>query len=273
MTHGAFCDALAEENNKVNQELINNDGSNIQAQMPELMSSMPMNMTTNTSLNGASNFNNSDHKNQLKSLSQDPVLSMPMNMTGGMFSTSSGTLFGGPRTSSSSSLQLSSNSSSGAFHHLLESKKGCQIFGSAHMSATALLQKAAQIGATGSNSTINSPMIHKSFAGSMVGHDHQHSSSSRPPYTSVIQQHSTAYDYLKRLVHDTECIGLPKEYEKVHQRYFCGLCWYLYGLCWYFVDCVGICIDCVDIFVDCVGIYMGLCWYFVDCVGACVAQY
>ncbi|XP_041020564.1 zinc finger protein GAI-ASSOCIATED FACTOR 1-like [Juglans microcarpa x Juglans regia] len=212
ITHRAFCDALAEENNKVNQELINNNGSNIQAQMPELMSTMPMNMTTNTSINEASNFNNSDHKNQLKSLSKDPVLSMPsfkpMNMTGGMFSTSSGTLFGGPRTSSSSSLQLSSNSSTGAFHHLLESKKGCQIFGSAHMSATALLQKAAQIGATASSSTINSPMMHKSFAGSMAGHDHQHSSSIRPPYTSAIQQHSTAYDHFQSEPDQANLVGM-----------------------------------------------------------------
>ncbi|KAG2693487.1 hypothetical protein I3843_08G095500 [Carya illinoinensis] len=201
ITHRAFCDALAEEKNKVNQELINNNGSNIQAQMPEIMSSMPRNMTTKISINGASNFNNSDPKNQLKSLSQDPGLSMPsfkpMNMTGGIFSTSSSTLCDGPRTSSSSSLQFSSNNSSRALHPLLESKRGGQIFGSTHMSATALLQKATQIG-TASSSTINSPMIHmKSFAGSMAGHDHQHSSSIRPPYTSVIQQHSTTYDHFQ----------------------------------------------------------------------------
>ncbi|KAH7517104.1 hypothetical protein FEM48_Zijuj09G0027000 [Ziziphus jujuba var. spinosa] len=196
ITHRAFCDALAEENNKVNQGLMSNMGSNLQNQMPDLIPSMPITTTTtpNTSINANnSEFNNYDPKNPLKSLPQElvPMPFKSMNMTGGMFSSSSGSLFGGPRgiSSSSSSLQLSSNGSSG-FNYLQDGKNGCQLAGSAHMSATALLQKAAQMGATASNSTINSPMMQKSFVSSMAGPDHQ----IRQPYTTspTTQQHNTS---------------------------------------------------------------------------------
>ncbi|KAF4364510.1 hypothetical protein F8388_007087 [Cannabis sativa] len=177
ITHRAFCDALAEENNKVNQGLMNNNNMNMgpnllsqQTQMPDLMPSMPL--TTNTSINGLSDF---------KSIPQE-LIPMPYNKPmnnmapGGMFSTSSGPLFGSPRgisTSSASSLQLSSNSSSG-FNYLQDNKNASGPIlaaGSAHMSATALLQKAAQMGATASSSSINSPMIQKSFSStsSMAG--------------------------------------------------------------------------------------------------------
>ncbi|KAL5791752.1 hypothetical protein ACOSP7_000346 [Xanthoceras sorbifolium] len=199
ITHRAFCDALAEENNKVNQGIMNNMGSNIQNQMPELMSPpMPLNTGSNTSI-GMSDFNNFDPKNPLNSLPQElvpmPFKSMTMAGGGGMFSSSSGTLFGGPRStisSSSSSLQLSSNSSSG-FNYLQDSKTGCQISGTAHMSATALLQKAAQMGATASNS-INSPMMQKNFATSIAGPEQL--SPIKPPSYGPIQQHhnNTPYD-------------------------------------------------------------------------------
>lgn len=209
ISHRAFCDALAEENmNKVNQGLLNNIGSNFQTQMPELMSSMPMTTTTIKTSIGTSEFDNLDFENPLK-LHQEPVTVAfkPVNMTGGMFSiTSSGTFFGGPRTSSSSSLQLSSNSSSG-FNYHQDSKKGSQISGfHAHMSATALLQKAAQMGATASNS-ITSPMMQKSFVSSMAGPDQL--SPIRTPYT--IQQHNTSYDHFQPQPDQSTMVGMNGE--------------------------------------------------------------
>ncbi|CAK7348265.1 unnamed protein product [Dovyalis caffra] len=204
ITHRAFCDALAEENNKVNQGVMANMGSNLQNQMPELMSSMPLSTNTSTSI-GMPDFNSFDPKNPLKSLPQElvPIPFKSMNMAGGMFSSSSGTLFGSPRSvSSTSSLQLSSNGSSG-LHYLQDNKNGCQISASAHMSATALLQKAAQMGATASNS-INSPMMQKSFASSMAG-PHDQLTSTRPP-TYGIQQHNTSYDHFPPQASDQTCM-------------------------------------------------------------------
>lgn len=155
ITHRAFCDALSEENNKVNQQVLSsNMGGNLQGQVPEIISPVPMN---NTSLD-LSEFNQpKDTKNPTL---PHELMSRPLNMTGGMFSSSSGSLFATPRSipSSSSTLQLSDNI-----------KNGQQLISgaSASMSATALLQKAAQMGATTCGTSMNSPMMQKSFVTTM----------------------------------------------------------------------------------------------------------
>lgn len=164
ITHRAFCDALAEENNKVNQGL---SSSTLQTQTTsEFIPSIPPN-------------NSIDMSSEFKSLPHD-LIPMPFKSIN-MFSTSSGTLFGAHKSissSSSSSLQLSSNTSSSGLNN------GPQITGSAHMSATALLQKAAQMGATASNNTINSPMMQKSFG----------SSSMAGPTYGAMQYHHDPYE-------------------------------------------------------------------------------
>uniref|UniRef100_A0A5B7BYC4 Putative C2H2 and C2HC zinc fingers superfamily protein isoform 1 n=1 Tax=Davidia involucrata TaxID=16924 RepID=A0A5B7BYC4_DAVIN len=168
ITHRAFCDALAEENNKANQGLLANMGSNIQVQGQELMPTIPVNNNPNISAVTISEFSHPETKNALNSL---PHKLMPRSMLSS--STSSTSLFSCPRNISSAStscLQLSANSSSPGFelgfstsdidHH--EHKDSHHQLGgsSAHMSATALLQKAAQMGATASTN-MNSPMMQK----------------------------------------------------------------------------------------------------------------
>ncbi|KAF8401508.1 hypothetical protein HHK36_012448 [Tetracentron sinense] len=209
ITHRAFCDALAEENNKVNHGLMPNMGGNLQGQVSELMSPMPVNNNVTTTI-GISEFSHSDTKNPLRSLPHE-LMPMPLkalNMAGGMFSSNSGTLFGGPRSnissSSSSCLQLSANSSS-SFDGLHDSKNGRQLVGSAHMSATALLQKAAQMGATAS-SNINSPMMQKSFVTGMAGPDQL--SGMRPSPFGGMQQPNSSYDHIQSQTEQSQLVGM-----------------------------------------------------------------
>ncbi|XP_047170802.1 zinc finger protein GAI-ASSOCIATED FACTOR 1-like [Vigna umbellata] len=187
ITHRAFCDALTEENNRVNPSLTSGTGMtpSLQNELQELMATMPLSTSSN---NAVPEFNNSyeSSNSPLKSLSQEHLVPMPfksMSMRGCMSSTTSGTLFGGPKNMSlplSSTLQLSSNNSH-TFNYFQDSKNSAA---SAHMSATALLQKAAQMGAAASNNTINSSptMMQKSFVSGIIGPHPNHSPSSYDPF-------------------------------------------------------------------------------------------
>ncbi|KAK6911565.1 Zinc finger C2H2-type [Dillenia turbinata] len=169
ITHRAFCDALAEENNKESQGLLANLGANFQDQVSNLIPSMPLN---NTSIH-IPELSRVDSKIPSKSPQHD-LMPMPpknLNMGGGnMFSSSTGSLFGSPRSMSSSTscLQLSANFPSNLDG--LDDAKNLseQQGGTANMSATALLQKAAQMGATASSVGMNSSVIQKSFLTSMA---------------------------------------------------------------------------------------------------------
>ncbi|KAF2316910.1 hypothetical protein GH714_042251 [Hevea brasiliensis] len=160
ITHRAFCDALTEENNKANQGLAPNMERNLHGQVPNLIS-MPINNNQDQSTI-ISNFNNIDAKIPLPLPHE--LMPMPPKPSGTIFSSSTTSLFGGARSMSncSSSLQLSANSST-IFEGI-----GHLSAGSASMSATALLQKAAQMGATASSADLNCPVTHKSFVTSMT---------------------------------------------------------------------------------------------------------
>ncbi|XAR52614.1 hypothetical protein NMG60_11020768 [Bertholletia excelsa] len=139
ITHRAFCDALAEENNKlVNQGLRPKIEGNV---VPELiMPNAATNTTTTTSSIAAPEFSPLLATENLHSLrSHMSVPPKSLDMAGSMFS--------------SDTLHLNTPTSLG---------------GAAHMSATALLQKAAQMGATASTNMNSSPLINqRSFMASM----------------------------------------------------------------------------------------------------------
>lgn len=186
ITHRAFCDALTEENNKANQGLMPNMGSSMHGQVSNFMSSMPINTPT-----AMSDLNHTDLKNHPHDLM--PVPLKPMSM----FSNSSaGSLYNGIRSMSSTSscLQLNSNNSS-SFDGLHDSNTNRQIAGSAHMSATALLQKAAQMGATAS-SNINSPMMQKNYNSNTASPDHI---SDMRPYggMNAMPQNNNSYENMQ----------------------------------------------------------------------------
>ncbi|XP_021898936.1 protein indeterminate-domain 2-like isoform X2 [Carica papaya] len=147
ITHRAFCDALAEENNKVNQGLLMAANNNIAQAANQVIPEL--NPTQSAKM--ASGFSHQETKNNNA-------------LTMAMFSSSSTSLFGNARslipTSSSSSncLQLNGINSSSIFEGINCNNNGglrgdLQLSGSASMSATALLQKAAQMGATSSGNT------------------------------------------------------------------------------------------------------------------------
>ncbi|XP_038876751.1 zinc finger protein GAI-ASSOCIATED FACTOR 1-like [Benincasa hispida] len=163
ITHRAFCNALTEENNKLKQGTLNNNNNNIE---PISIISSPKLPHFGTSIIPEL-FNPYDKKNPFKSLPQELNNSTPpfpapaTGAPGGLF-------MAGPRSSNNSSsfssLKLSSTTSS-RFSCLYDSKNSClQDSGLATTalvtSATALLQKAAQIGATTSSvGVLKSPLL------------------------------------------------------------------------------------------------------------------
>ncbi|KAJ0988713.1 hypothetical protein J5N97_007069 [Dioscorea zingiberensis] len=149
VTHRAFCDALAEENYRTNHGLASMVGS-LQSQTQDLCShSMPS--LHSSSIDTMMNSTSSDH-----SLSLNPLM------------TNSSEMIFNPSAGRTSGLQLggmnmmSSGTGSGSLR---------MSIGSSYMSATALLQKAAEMGAKVSDDSI-SPILLRGFTG--------YSSTSRP---------------------------------------------------------------------------------------------
>lgn len=144
VTHRAFCDALTEENYKVNHNLAAATGGMLQNQAQELFtSSMPSSdsAASYTNTNTMMNLSISTHDNMDSSL-------RPLSLSsaaGVMISTNLDPLLNPriPRTNNVSSMVL---------------------VNSAFTSATALLQKAAEMGAKISDSTI-APILLKGFSG------------------------------------------------------------------------------------------------------------
>ncbi|KAJ7973353.1 protein indeterminate-domain 2-like [Quillaja saponaria] len=140
ITHRAFCDALTEENNKAAYQ---GQMPKIGQQVSDLNSSIPMSTNANPPIVVASEFNHYDSKTPL-SLPQE-LMPMPAKP---LTNVAAGTLFTRNLSSSntynpsSPSLQLNSNSST------IFEGNGHPLAGSTLVSATALLQKAAQMGPT-----------------------------------------------------------------------------------------------------------------------------
>lgn len=164
ITHRAFCDALSDENNKARTFLPTME-PNLQGQVSDLISSpIPIN-NNNINPRISSGFNQTDAKSPVLLSLPQQVLAPPFpkkpinNMSAGS------TLFSNPR---------SNNIFEGNGGH------GGLFAGSALMSATALLQKAAQMGATASAGGINCPLMQNnnfvtSLAPPSFGVDHHQS--------------------------------------------------------------------------------------------------
>ncbi|XP_073099145.1 uncharacterized protein [Elaeis guineensis] len=139
VTHRAFCDALTEENYRINHGLAAMVGS-LHSQAQDMLSHSMPSLTTDTITNPSNSDQNSN--NPLRSLSLNPLIPGSSDM---LFNQSS---------AHTSCLQLSGSGSSS--HHM--------PMGSSFMSATALLQKAAEMGAKVSDDSI-SPILLRGFTG------------------------------------------------------------------------------------------------------------
>ncbi|XP_068647215.1 zinc finger protein GAI-ASSOCIATED FACTOR 1-like [Aristolochia californica] len=155
ITHRAFCDALAEENYKMQQGLPSNGGT-IQNQSQQLL---PIAIPTSSPSSNTSTVMNLSVSSQNMSTH---LRSSFMNPPGIVFSGSLDLPLDSI-ASQTSSLHHSGTDSS-TFSSLSGSKNTHMAMGSAFMSATALLQKAAEMGAMVSDNSI-SPVLLKGFAG------------------------------------------------------------------------------------------------------------
>ncbi|XP_057735223.1 zinc finger protein GAI-ASSOCIATED FACTOR 1-like [Arachis stenosperma] len=158
ITHRAFCDALAEENNNNKNEgsLFPNIPSNLQSQpqIPNLLlPSLPI-TTTPTTLSSSSSL----------PLHHDLIIPKP-SFNNIPFPRNPNTTTTTTTTTSHPSLQLTSTIFDDNALHLTASSSSLS---SPHMSATALLQKAAQMGATVSSSNNNMVVENSNKGGGYV---------------------------------------------------------------------------------------------------------
>ncbi|KAG9447326.1 hypothetical protein H6P81_013454 [Aristolochia fimbriata] len=163
ITHRAFCDALAEENYKVQQGLPSNGGLMIQSQevllSPNAIPTSSASSNTSTVMKLSVNTSqNMTSPHQLRSSFMNPptgVVVFPGSLDLPLDSLSS----------QNSTLHRGGTDSSSTLISSLSGPKNTHMaMGSAFMSATALLQKAAEMGAMVSDNSI-SPVLLKGFAG------------------------------------------------------------------------------------------------------------
>lgn len=146
VTHRAFCDALSEENYRLNQ--------NLTASAQELFSSSHVaipDTCTNTNPNGLMNMSTCV-------IPQDHALIKPLSLnSNGMMIPTNLDPFYSARTLSANSKTIGGLSSSSPL-----------ALGSAYTSATALLQKAAEIGSKTSDTSLT-PILLRGFTGYFTG--------------------------------------------------------------------------------------------------------
>ncbi|WOL10351.1 hypothetical protein Cni_G19106 [Canna indica] len=163
ITHRAFCDALAQENNKLNQPLMATMASSLQGQASSALI-MPIQHTT-TATSAASVPELGSHVN-MKSPAPVKAFADQLLPASSCLPSPSGMLSSFFSIPSPSSSCLQPNNGPMGFSGLTEAAAH-----SAQMSATALLQKAAQIGATASGNSIAGSLMQKGLASMMAGPD------------------------------------------------------------------------------------------------------